>query len=276
MKTTITAIALLCALLLLLGGQTARAAPPHHSSPDPADDWERVQQAGKLVIGTAADYPPFEFYNSNYELDGFDIALAKALGEELGLEVEFNDYAFDGLLDQVQLGQVDAAIAAISVTPERSERVDFSNLYYIGSSAVVAGPAFTQTITSAADMAGLTVGVQRGTTYQAWAQENLVNNGYIPQENLITYPTLRDMFTDLRAGKLDVALMGKLTADTAVRGRGLKLVGEGLSSQRFAIALPKGSSLVEQLNEALLTLQVDGKFAELSKLYLSETPQNNA
>lgn len=276
MKTTTTAIAVICALLLLLAGQAAYAASPHQGTPDPADDWERIQKAGKLVIGTAADYPPFEFYNSNYELDGFDIALAKALGEELGVEVEFNDYAFDGLLDQVQLGQVDAAIAAISVTPERSERVAFTNLYYIGSSAVVAGSTFTQTITSASDMAGLTVGVQRGTTYHAWAQENLVNHGFIPQENLIVYPTVRDMFTDLRTGKLDVALMGKLTADAAVRGRGLKLVGEGLSSQQFAIALPKGSSLIEPLNEALLAIEVDGQFAALSKLYLSETPQTNA
>jgi polar amino acid transport system substrate-binding protein len=256
----------------LFAASTANATAPHQDAPDPADDWARIQKAGKLVIGTAADYPPFELYNSNYELDGFDIALAKALGEELGLEVEFNDYAFDGLLDQVQLQQVDAAIAAISVTPGRRERVDFTNLYYVGSSAVVAGSAFTQTVTSPFDMAGLTVGVQRGTTYQAWAQENLVDSGYIPQENLVTYPAVGTMLTDLRTGKLDVSLMGKLTADLAVRGRGLTLVGEGLDTQQFAIAVPKGSSLVEPLNAALLAVESDGRFAELSKLYLSETP----
>jgi ABC-type amino acid transport substrate-binding protein len=94
------------------------------------------RKPGKLVIGTAADYPPFEFYNSNFELDGFDIALAKALGEELGLEVEFNDYAFDGLLDQVQLGQCGCGDCRhFCHTRTKRERVDFTNLYYVGSSA---------------------------------------------------------------------------------------------------------------------------------------------
>lgn len=276
MKFSINVSALLGVFLLLVAVLTANAAPARQAPPDPASDWERVREAGKLVIGTSADYPPFEFYNSNYEFDGFDIALAKALGEQLGVEVEFNDYAFDGLLDQLLLGNIDAAIAAISVTPERRGRADFTNLYYVGNSAVVAGATFTHTVTSAADMAGLTVGVQRGATYLAWAQQNLVDVGYIPQANLMTYRSVRDMFTDLRTGKLDVGLMGKLTADLAVRGRGLKLVGEGLSVQQFAIALPKGSSLVEPLNQALLALQADGQFAALSQLYLAETPAPNA
>jgi len=275
MRFFITASAIVCALLLLIA-PAANAATPAQALPDPAGDWDRIQQAGKLVIGTSADYPPFEFYNSNFELDGFDIALAEALGEALGLEVEFNDYGFDGLLDQVQLGNVDLAIAAISVTPERRERVDFTNLYYVGNSAVIAGTAFTQTITSAADMTGLTVGVQLGTTYQAWAQQNLVDTGYIPQANLVTYSSVTRMFTDLRTGKLDVGLIGKLTAETAVRGRNLKLVGEGLSSQQFAIAVPKGSSLLEPLNEALLAIETDGRFAALSELYLAETPAPDA
>jgi glutamine transport system substrate-binding protein len=275
MKVSITISATLCVLLLLLVVPAAYAAVPHQVTPDPAGDWDRVQKEGKLVIGTAADYPPFEFYNSSYELDGFDIALAKALGEQLGLQVEFNDYSFDGLLDQVQLGNVDAAIAAISVTPERQARVDFTNLYYVGSSAVVAGPSFTQTVTSPSDLAGLTVGVQRGTTYQAWAQENLVAAGYVAQEDVITYPSVREIVADLRTGKLDVGLMGTLTADLAIRGRGLKLVGEGLNSQQFAIALPKGSNLAEPLNRALVALESDGRFAELSQLYLSETPMQD-
>jgi polar amino acid transport system substrate-binding protein len=276
MRLSIAASAIVCALVLLFASLAANAAPSAQVVPNPPGDWDRIRDAGKLVIGTSADYPPFEFYNSNFEMDGFDIALARALGKELGLEVEFNDYGFDGLLDQVQLGNVDLAIAAISVTPERSERVDFTNFYYVGSSAVVAGPTFTRTIASAADMAGLTVGVQRGTTYQAWAQQNLVDTGYIPQANLVTYLSVPRMFTDLRTGKLDVALMGKLTAESAVRGRNLKLVGEGLSAQQFAIAVPKGSSLLEPLNAALLAIESDGRFAALSEMYLSETPAPDA
>jgi ABC-type amino acid transport substrate-binding protein len=108
MRLSIAASAIVCALVLLFASLAANAAPSAQVVPNPPGDWDRIRDAGKLVIGTSADYPPFEFYNSNFEMDGFDIALARALGKELGLEVEFNDYGFDGLLDQVQLGNVDA------------------------------------------------------------------------------------------------------------------------------------------------------------------------
>jgi len=88
--------------------------------------WNKIQQAGKIVVGTAADYAPFEFYTPDVKLDGFDIALMKAIGQKVGVEVEFNDFAFEGLGGALQLGQVDAAIAAASVTPQRLAVVDFS------------------------------------------------------------------------------------------------------------------------------------------------------
>src|SRR4051812_32278438 len=101
--------------------RTSTAAPAQQQQPGPDDDWARIKAAGKIVVGTSANYPPFEFYDSNYQLDGFDIALFKEVGKRLGIEVEFNDFAFDGLLDALRLKQVDAAIGAISVTPDRQQ-----------------------------------------------------------------------------------------------------------------------------------------------------------
>lgn len=278
-----TLLPLLAALLLLaLIPHVAAAASRLHPQQDPtptpaapADDWARIQDEGAIVFGTAADYPPFEFYNSNFELDGFDIALAKAIGEQLGLEVRFKDYAFDGLLNAVQLGSVDAAIAGISVTPSRQEVVDFSNLYYIGQTAAIAGSAFTGTITSATGFSGLTVGVQRGTTFQARAQEDLVEAGVIPQENLLDYPTVSAALIDVRNGTLDVAIMGTLTAEQAIANSDdFQIVGEGFYQQQYAIAVPKGSNLTPQLNAALVALQSDGTFADLVELYLREDPEH--
>jgi len=280
---------LLVALFLLAGLSGAAAAfdanPPAQQEPAPAnpsagdstspsDHWSRILDEGGIVFGTAADYPPFEFYNSRFELDGFDIALARVLGEQLGLEVRFRDYAFDGLLDAVQLGDVDAAIAAISVTPDRQQLVDFSNLYYIGQSAALASDAFAGTIRAATDFAGLTVGVQRGTTFQAWAQANLVDAGVISQENLVAYPTISAAIVDVRSNDLDVVLLGQLTADEALENASdLVLVGEKFYQQQYAIATPRGSTLVAQLNTALVAVQSDGAFAELVKLYLRDDPE---
>ena len=128
MKRWSSLLSLLCLLALLAVTAPAAAAaapgtaalpqPPQQQGLDNSQDWARVRDAGKIVVGTSADYEPFEFYNSNFALDGFDIALMKELGKRMGLEVEFKDFAFDGLLNALELGQVDAAISAISVTPD--------------------------------------------------------------------------------------------------------------------------------------------------------------
>ena len=100
MRISLITSTILCALLMLVAAPLAKAAPASQATPDPANDWQRVQQAGKLVIGTSADYPPFEFYNSNYALDGFDVALAKALGEQLVFNADVNDPRPRLLLEQ--------------------------------------------------------------------------------------------------------------------------------------------------------------------------------
>lgn len=263
----------LAALALVL---VASLALPAFASPAPqagttprGDDWARVKQAGKLVVGTAADYEPFEFYSSNFQLDGFDIKLMQEIGERLGVEVVFNDFAFDGLLDALRLGQVDAAIAAISVTPDRRELVDFTNLYYIGDDAALARKSYQGSVRSATDLAGKKIGVQRGTTYQAWAQQNVVDADLSPQSNLVTFEDTSSMVRDLRNGKIDIALMGKLPAQQVSRRfPDLKIVGESFNRQELAIAVRRGSTLLTELNAALLRTQKDGAYAELAALYL--------
>jgi ABC-type amino acid transport substrate-binding protein len=115
--------------------QVPTQAPPA-SNGDPV--WDRVGSAGKIVFGTSADYAPFEYYDENYQIVGFDAALARELGARLGLQVEFEDIAFEGLPTALQFGQIDAAIAAISVTPNRQAVMDFTNVYFSGRDMVLA------------------------------------------------------------------------------------------------------------------------------------------
>ena len=96
-------------------------------TPPPDTSWTKIQSAGVMVVGTTADYAPFEYYTTDFKIDGFDIALMQEIGKKLGVRVEFHDMAFDGLGNAIQVGQIDAAIAAISVTPERREVLGFSN-----------------------------------------------------------------------------------------------------------------------------------------------------
>ena len=116
--------------------QAATAAP---SAPLAVDDsWERVEAAGKIVVGTSADYPPFEYYADDSVIDGFDIALMNEIGRRPGVGVEYRGFAFDGLGSALQLNQIDTAIAAISVTSERESTVDFAGVY-MGSTGKLCG-----------------------------------------------------------------------------------------------------------------------------------------
>ncbi len=182
----------------------------------------------------------------------------------------FNDFAFSGLIDALRLGQVDAAIGAISVTPDRQQIVDFTNLYYIGESAVLTLDSNPVTINSASEFAGLRVGVELGSIYNYWVQANLVDAGIIAQENLVTYADTNALVQGLRAGQIDAAVMDRLAAFVYNMGsQDLHPAGVGLNQERFAIATRTDSTLVTPLNEALLAIQSDGTYGDLVQRYLN-------
>lgn len=247
---------------------TATAEPP---SPTPIlDDWARIQAAGKLTVGTSADYPPFSYYDENFKLTGFDIALIQEIGRRLGVEVQIRDYAFDGLAEALALGQIDTAIAAISVTPEREAEAAFSNIYYVGEDAVLARKDAKQiTAKTLEDLSDVKVGVQSGSIYETWAQQELVEAGLLAERNLLVYAQIDQAVKDVKNKRINAVILDKAPAQAFVKQGGVKIIGGGLSKQRFAIAMPIGSeNLRNQINGVLAALQDEGFIAELSAQYL--------
>ena len=163
--------------------------PPPTVQPTPAGDqvWNKIMSSGKIVFGSSLDYAPFESYDQYFQPTGFDIALAREVGARLGLQVEFRDMAFEGLLPSVQAQQVDAGIAAISVTPERQQTIDFSNIYYNDKTSALSRQGSGIKITSPNQLASYRVGVQRGTVYEQWIKTTLIDTGLMPATNLFTY-----------------------------------------------------------------------------------------
>jgi ABC-type amino acid transport substrate-binding protein len=232
--------------------------------------WDRIQAAGRISFGTSADYAPFEYYDNTYQIVGFDPALARELGSRLGLQVGFVDIAFEGLPVSLQTGQIDAAIAAISVTPSRQAIMDFTNVYYSGQDMALArqgsgiGP-----LIAAVQFGQYRVGVERGSVYQSWIQNSLVDAGLMSSSNLFAYEKPEHAVRDLRENRVDLVVMGLLPAEEYLKQGGLESVGKGFNTQLFGIALPKGSPVLQaKLNEALTQLQNDGTLARLSNQYL--------
>jgi len=242
------------------------------TAPEGDDSWSKVEAAGKMIVGTSADYPPFEYYVGDLKIDGFDIALMDEIGRRLGVSVEYLDYAFDGLGGALQLGQIDLALAAISVTPERQSVVDFSNVYLVGEDAVLAeAGSDINSIGSADEMVGLRIGVQRGSVYQNWLETELVETGKMPESNLFVYERATDAVRDLVEFRVDVVVLDAQPAELAVQTENVKIVGEDLNQQRYAVAFPKGADALRAKVDGVLTdLYNEGVIADLAKTYLNQ------
>ena len=112
----------------ILGGLTAQAQDKGIAA---------IKKNGKLVVGTASGYYPFEMVDKKNELVGFDVDIAKAIAKEMGVQVEFQNYAFSGLIPALQSSKIDLVIAGMTITDKRKEVVDFSDTYFLSGQALL-------------------------------------------------------------------------------------------------------------------------------------------
>ena len=218
-----------------------------------------------LVFGTNAEFPPFEYLGDDGEPDGFDIALIKAIGEKMGVEVEIQNMEFASLVAATGT-KIDGVIAGLTVTDERKEAVDFSDAYYEAVQYVIVPT--DSSIATADDLKNKTIGVQLGTTGMFIAEE-------IEGATVQSYNKAVDAVNDLNNGRVDLVIIDRNPAEVFVSKFPDKIVAMegaqfGFEAEEYAIALPKGSDLVEQVNTALAELKADGTFDALVAQYIGE------
>jgi len=226
-----------------------------------------AEAADKLRIGVEGAYPPFSWKEADGTLKGFDIDIAYALCEKMGVECEMVEQDWDGIIPQLLNRKYDAIVASMSITEERKKRVDFTNKYYNTPAKLVA----KEGASLPADLAGTKLGVQRGTVHQCWAEKAF------PGAELVLYPTQEEVFQDLAAGRLDAQLSDSIQAkegflDTDA-GKGfafwggdqddLECFGEGAG-----IAVRKGNpDLIAAFNNAIQAIRADGTYAAINAKY---------
>lgn len=220
---------------------------------------------GVLTVGTNAEFPPFEYVDDNGEPDGFDIALIKAIGEKLGVEVVVENMEFDSLVAAIG-SKIDVAIAGMTVTDERKASVDFSDAYYDAVQYVIVPEG--SDIASAADLSGKAIGVQMGTTGDFIASDDVEGT------EVSRYNKGVDAVNDLINGRVDCVIIDKnpaLVFESTFEGQVKALPGEQFEfgTEEYAIAIPKGDgALLSQVNKALEEIKADGTFDELVKQYI--------
>lgn len=221
-------------------------------------------EAQVVQVATDATWPPFEMVNeSSKELEGFDIDLMKAIAEEAGFTVEFNNVAFDPLLAGMATCQYDAAISAITITEERKQDMLFSDPYF-SAGQVVAVRQDNTDIQSKDDLSGKTVGAQIGTT-------GAIEIESIEGATLKTYDDIGLAYQDLMNGQVDavVADDGLARGYVATNSDQLKIVGEPFTDEAYGIAVCKNKEdLQQQINEGLAAVKSRGLLEELTQKWL--------
>lgn len=221
------------------------------------------QNKDVLVVGTNAEFPPFEYMGDDGQPDGFDVALIKAIGEKLGMEVQVENMEFDSLVAAIGT-KIDLAIAGMTVDPDRAKSVDFSDNYYEAVQYVIV-PA-DSAIATVADLENKTIGVQLGTTGMFTAED-------IAGATVQTYNKAVDAVNDLINGRVEAVIIDKNPAEVFVSkfSDDIKAIDGAqfeFETEYYAIACPKGSELTAQVNKALAELKEDGTFDALVAEYI--------
>lgn len=220
-------------------------------------------QDGVLTVGSNLTFPPFDTVDDNGTPDGFDVKLIEAIAEKLGLTVEWQDMEFGALVAAIGT-KIDCSIAAMTITDERKQTVDFADPYFDAVQYIVMKS--DAEIKTADDLKGLTIGVQMGTTGDYAAQE-------IEGATVQAYDKSVYAVNDLLNGKVDCVIVDQGPAKVFEANNEGKIVAVsgaefGFEVEQYGIALPKGSPLVDQFNTALKELKEDGTYDALYEEYI--------
>ncbi|OHE68173.1 MAG: amino acid ABC transporter [Treponema sp. GWC1_61_84] len=222
----------------------------------------QVKKAGKLVIGTSADYPPYEFHSLAGGKDvivGFDIAIAQEIATDLGVKLEIKDMQFDGLLAALQAGNIDIVISGMTPTDERKLSVDFSTIYYYAIQGVMVRAADKDKYSTVEALKGARLSAQKGTIQVGIAKKQILGLSDAEAEKdsaqVKELGTIKNLVLDLKNGKVD-AIVAELPVAAAYVGKNADLA---IAAPTFkdddggsAVAIKKGNAdLLGAVNKTL-------------------------
>jgi cystine transport system substrate-binding protein len=248
MRSALTRIAALLVTLLCIAAAQAGTL----------DD---IKARGTIRIGLEGTYPPFNYVDEKGDLVGFEVDLAKALADRLGVKPDFQPGKWDGLLAALDVKRTDVVINQVTITPERQQKFLFSDPYTVSGIQIIVRQGTTG-ITKPADLKGKAVGVVLGTTYEKWLRENAAG------ADVRTYDDDPTRNQDLLVGRTDAILNDRLIVGNLIKQYGGKLVaaGEPFATQRQAIAMRKDSpDLAGAINQALGAMRAEGTLRTISE-----------
>ncbi|MFF4594926.1 ABC transporter substrate-binding protein [Amycolatopsis sp. NPDC001319] len=257
------------------GSNSSSAAAPGGSSDIPAvakDDKlaamvpASVTSDGKILVGQDQTYPPNEFQDEGGKVTGFDVDLGTAIGQKLGLKMEFQNAAFDGIIPGIQAGKYELAMSSFSINPERLQTVDMVSYYKAGTSlAVLKGNPDGLNLD---DLCGKKMGVQKGTTQvdDLQTRSDACTKAGKPAIDVTQLQAQTDVNLALTAKRVQGELADSPVIDYAVKQTGgqLEVVGAPYDTAPYGIVLKKDSGdYTKAVQQAVQALIDDGTYKKI-------------
>jgi len=226
-------------------------------------------EAKELLVAHDTNFKPFEFRNEEGDYVGFDLDLWTEVAKRAGWEFKFNPQQFDGIIPALQTANVDAAVAGMTITPERAKVVDFSDPYYLSGIRLIIRAEDVDKITSMEDLKGMTIATKTGTSSAEYLRTEFTD-----AKEVRFFPQNDAMYLELMADGVDAVLFDQpVVVEFSKASNGaLVLTGPIYEGQSYGIAFPKGSGLVQEANKALAAMREDGTYDELYVKWFGVAP----
>lgn len=224
---------------------------------------DSIKASGKIILGTSADYPPYEFHkeiNGKDKIVGFDISIAEEIAKDLGVDLEIKDMEFGGLLADLKTDKVDFVLAGMTPDAERMKEVDFSSIYYNAEHGLVINKKDIDKYKEIADLKGKIIGVQKGAIQEDIAKEQIES----PQIKALGKVT--NLMLELKTGKVDAIVVEQPVASAYVKNNEELYMTNIVFSDEdggSAVAVKKGNTeLLEAINKTIEKLINENKIDE--------------
>lgn len=235
--------------------------------------WEEILRRGFITVCLDPSYPPFEYVDeTTKEIRGFDVEMARALGDYLGIRIEIATVGFDGLYDAVKARRCDVAISALPYDPLLTQDVAFSISYFEAGLMMVVREN-EESIRSPDDLKGKRVAVEWGSTGDVEARRLKIKLGELEVK---PYPTVEEALRALKEGQADACFADAVSAYSFWgREGGIKVLSPALISTPYvAVVNLKNKALLGKINEALFHLRENGFLHSLAEKYFGVRPAN--
>lgn len=265
MKKLLFVLLIIVSSVFILGGCGSKEdkSGSNKEATDKAGALAAIQEKGMITIGIEGAFPPFNYFDENNELIGFDVDIATEIADRMGVKPEFIPTPWDTIIGGLQAKKYDVIISSVAPTEERKAKVDFTDSYY--TTGVQLFTTEDSEIKEIEDVKGKVIGVATGTTFAEEA-ESLGAEAKFYDSDLLT-------FQDLSNGRIDAVITDKAVGNRIILEHNypFKTVGALLYTEQPGITLNKNQEdLKEELNKVLSEMKVDGTYEEISHEWFGE------